>query len=153
MTRACGYCGKIGVALTLDHIVPRSRGGTDEPDNLILACWSCNSSKGNRLLLEWVWGIERVGQQRPRPTAKRPRYPYSTVNRRISWRLRELLAEAGISQNALAKLSGVSFPTINAICRNRTTTYNLRTAGRIMGVLGCGPGDLLKYDYPARGEG
>ena len=38
-------------ALTLDHIVPRSRGGPDAPENLQLLCASCNSKKGNRLTL------------------------------------------------------------------------------------------------------
>ena len=34
--------------LTIDHIIPRSRGGTDDPDNLQLLCAQCNSTKGNR---------------------------------------------------------------------------------------------------------
>jgi 5-methylcytosine-specific restriction endonuclease McrA len=33
---------------SVDHIVPRSQGGTDEDDNLQLLCRSCNSSKGGR---------------------------------------------------------------------------------------------------------
>ena len=35
-------------AFTVDHIVPRSRGGTDHPENLQLLCSHCNSVKGNR---------------------------------------------------------------------------------------------------------
>ena len=34
--------------MTIDHIIPRSRGGTDDPDNLQLLCGACNSTKGNR---------------------------------------------------------------------------------------------------------
>ena len=34
--------------MTIDHIMPRSRGGTDAPDNLQLLCAACNSTKGNR---------------------------------------------------------------------------------------------------------
>jgi hypothetical protein len=35
-------------AASVDHVIPRSKGGTDAPQNLVLACRSCNSSKGNR---------------------------------------------------------------------------------------------------------
>lgn len=44
---ACGYCGS-KQNLTLDHIVPRSQGGRHTWTNLVTACQSCNSRKGNR---------------------------------------------------------------------------------------------------------
>lgn len=46
----CQYCGeKKGVAeLTLDHILPRSRGGDNSPVNVVTACLPCNNRKGNR---------------------------------------------------------------------------------------------------------
>ncbi len=44
--RRCGYCG--GTATTIDHILPRSRGGTDSWRNTVAACGSCNQRKGNR---------------------------------------------------------------------------------------------------------
>ncbi len=46
----CGYCGKRGNAfsLTVDHILPRSRGGSTSPDNLVAACFDCNQRKGDR---------------------------------------------------------------------------------------------------------
>ena len=46
----CQYCGeKNGVAeLTLDHILPRSRGGDNSPVNVVTACITCNNRKGNR---------------------------------------------------------------------------------------------------------
>jgi hypothetical protein len=47
----CGYCGvsetDIGAPLTIDHFKPRSRGGSDEPDNLVYCCFSCNINKGD----------------------------------------------------------------------------------------------------------
>ncbi|THA43278.1 HNH endonuclease [Streptomyces sp. A1136] len=48
------YCPGYGVAphaatdLTVDHIVPRSKGGSDQPDNLRVLCRACNSSKHNK---------------------------------------------------------------------------------------------------------
>lgn len=48
--RYCRYCGTherdLGERLALDHVIPRSRGGTDDPENLVPACRSCNSRKG-----------------------------------------------------------------------------------------------------------
>jgi len=50
--KACAYCSCRG-ELTWDHIVPTSQGGPDTVDNLVLACGSCNSSKGAKDLLAW----------------------------------------------------------------------------------------------------
>ena len=49
----CKYCGAVDLPLTLDHVVARSRGGPDEPENLVPACRPCNSSKGAKSLEEW----------------------------------------------------------------------------------------------------
>lgn len=47
----CQYCGSTK-HLTLDHIIPRSKGGTHTWDNVVTACESCNLAKGDRLLHE-----------------------------------------------------------------------------------------------------
>jgi 5-methylcytosine-specific restriction endonuclease McrA len=44
----CQYCGKKNVELTVDHIIPKSRGGGDTWENLVSACVSCNNKKGCR---------------------------------------------------------------------------------------------------------
>ena len=44
----CAYCGKSDVPLQVEHIVPKSKGGTDRVSNLALACEKCNTKKGNR---------------------------------------------------------------------------------------------------------
>ncbi|MGP3917111.1 RNA-guided endonuclease IscB [Nonomuraea sp. 10N515B] len=46
--RQCAYCGVSGVPLNLDHIHPRSRGGSDRVSNLTVACVPCNQAKGNQ---------------------------------------------------------------------------------------------------------
>lgn len=43
----CGYCGG-HEDLTIDHILPKSRGGEDSWENLVTACNRCNNKKGNR---------------------------------------------------------------------------------------------------------
>lgn len=47
---ACQYCGATPVRaeLTLDHIVPRSRGGATDWENVVVACRACNQKKGSR---------------------------------------------------------------------------------------------------------
>lgn len=47
---ACSYCDATGVSLNIDHLQPRSRGGSDRISNLVLACIPCNMAKGNRSL-------------------------------------------------------------------------------------------------------
>lgn len=43
----CAYCG--GKGDTIDHVLPRSRGGADAWTNLVAACGPCNTRKSNRL--------------------------------------------------------------------------------------------------------
>lgn len=49
----CTYCSARGVRLECDHVVPVSRGGSHEDDNLATACFECNRSKRARLVSEW----------------------------------------------------------------------------------------------------
>lgn len=48
----CSYCGTSG-PLTMDHVIPISRGGTHSIGNLVPACAKCNSSKRHRTVMEW----------------------------------------------------------------------------------------------------
>jgi 5-methylcytosine-specific restriction endonuclease McrA len=48
----CQYCGRQGSDMTLDHVVPRHRGGSHTWENLVTACGSCNHRKGGHLLDE-----------------------------------------------------------------------------------------------------
>lgn len=54
----CHYCGRqVGrEALTMDHVVPLSRGGTSSKGNLVPCCKECNTAKKTRLPLEWENG-------------------------------------------------------------------------------------------------
>lgn len=56
----CVYCG--AAATSLDHVVPRSRGGTHTWDNVVAACARCNHLKADR-------GIHDLGWRLPRPPA------------------------------------------------------------------------------------
>ena len=69
----CQYCGRESHGLTVDHVIPRSRGGTSAWDNIVAACAPCNRRKGNRLPTE-----ARM------PLRARPKPPGPTVFIRIA---------------------------------------------------------------------
>jgi 5-methylcytosine-specific restriction endonuclease McrA len=54
----CAYCG--GKADTVDHVVPRSRGGDHSWENCVACCSTCNHRKGDRLLTELGWSLRLV---------------------------------------------------------------------------------------------
>jgi hypothetical protein len=51
--KSCVYCGST-TDLTTDHLVPRNRGGDDSADNVVLACQTCNTSRGEKGIFEWL---------------------------------------------------------------------------------------------------
>jgi 5-methylcytosine-specific restriction endonuclease McrA len=62
----CAYCG--GRAETIDHVVPRSRGGTHTWENCVACCARCNHKKADKLLAELGWPLRTM------PTAPRGRH-------------------------------------------------------------------------------
>jgi 5-methylcytosine-specific restriction endonuclease McrA len=46
---ACAYCGSRARPITMDHVIPRSRGGKNDFDNCVASCRACNHKKGARL--------------------------------------------------------------------------------------------------------
>lgn len=57
----CSYCGKyVGQRGILDHVTPRSRGGSDGRANMAYACRACDVRKGNMTPAELLAWAERV---------------------------------------------------------------------------------------------
>ena len=56
----CQYCGYEGELLSIDHVIPRSRGGQDVWENVTTACLRCNVRKGNRTPREAEMPLKRV---------------------------------------------------------------------------------------------
>jgi len=52
--RTCIYCGKTDVPLEVEHIVPKSKNGSNRVSNLAIACHFCNQKKGNKNLEEFL---------------------------------------------------------------------------------------------------
>ncbi len=69
----CQYCGHEAAGLTVDHVIPRSRGGESVWENIVASCAPCNRRKGNRM--------PREARMHP---ANRPKPPGPTVFIRIA---------------------------------------------------------------------
>ncbi|MCU0306311.1 MAG: HNH endonuclease [Thermoleophilia bacterium] len=76
----CQYCGAQN-RLTVDHVVPRSRGGRSSWDNVVTSCAPCNSRKGNALPAE----IEMFPKTTPRPPAPAVFIAVAAPRRPPSW--------------------------------------------------------------------
>jgi 5-methylcytosine-specific restriction endonuclease McrA len=62
--RCCAYCGVTGVPLEIEHMTPRSRGGSDRITNLTLACHACNQRKGRQTAAEFGFPeLEALGRK------------------------------------------------------------------------------------------
>lgn len=61
--RLCVYCGR--TAATVDHVIPRSRGGDSSWENLVGCCSACNIRKGDRTLDELGWTLTTTPQAPP----------------------------------------------------------------------------------------
>lgn len=50
----CVYCEALAERLTLDHLIPRSAGGSNVTENLLTACMNCNRNRGNQPVTEFA---------------------------------------------------------------------------------------------------
>ncbi|OOC54567.1 MULTISPECIES: RNA-guided endonuclease IscB [Nocardiopsis] len=76
--RSCAYCGAAGTPLNIDHIHPRSKGGSNRVANLAPACIPCNQAKDNRPVEEFVTSPRTLA--RVRSQAKAPLRDAAAVN-------------------------------------------------------------------------
>jgi 5-methylcytosine-specific restriction endonuclease McrA len=92
--RVCTYCGATDRPLQIEHIQPRSQGGSDRISNLTLACGPCNEAKGNRPLEDFLAlkpeKLEKILKQ-----AKAPLRDAAVMNS-TRWRLQTALEQLGV---------------------------------------------------------
>jgi hypothetical protein len=86
--RQCAYCGAQNTPLEIEHITPKSRGGSNRVTNLTLACQPCNQRKGNQT-------AEEFGHPNVQALAKRPLKDAAAVNI-IRWKIYEILQSTGL---------------------------------------------------------
>jgi hypothetical protein len=92
----CIYCGG-GGRLTVEHMIPRSRGGPDHPDNAVWVCGACNSRKGDMRLYEFFG----LGSRNEVPRVAEGKYLkllYAELDRR---------GLLGVGRDNLSKLCGI----------------------------------------------
>ncbi len=81
----CQYCGHHGSDLTVDHVIPRHRGGQHTWENLVTACRPCNHHKGGRLPEEAHMRLHRPPVE-PRSDLYSLFVPYLADPRNAGWR-------------------------------------------------------------------
>jgi len=86
--RKCAYCGVENVPLEVEHIIPKSRGGSNGVSNLAVSCEPCNKTKGNSTAAEF-------GHPDVQAKAETPLKDAAAVNA-TRWRLFERLKKAGL---------------------------------------------------------
>ena len=93
--RTCAYCGAKDTKLEIEHIQPRSKGGSNRVSNLCVACIPCNQKKGNQDIKDFLKGksdlLKRILSQ-----AKRPLADTAAVNA-TRWNLHENLKKTGLA--------------------------------------------------------
>jgi len=92
--RRCAYCGAKDTKLEIEHVQPRSKGGSNRLSNLCLACVPCNQKKGNLDILDFLKGkpdlLKRILAQ-----VKRPLADTAAVNA-TRWNLYAKLKDTGL---------------------------------------------------------
>ena len=81
--RKCAYCGKKDVPLEIEHIIPKSKGGSDRVSNLTISCHECNQKKGNKTAVEF-------GHSRIQKKAKESLKATAFMNN-VRWKLVNML--------------------------------------------------------------
>ncbi len=92
--RTCQYCGATDKPFEVDHIHPRSKGGSDRVSNLTLACNDCNQAKGNQDIKDFLKGKSDLAN-RILKQAKTPLKDAAAVNS-TRWKLFNSLKELGL---------------------------------------------------------
>lgn len=115
--RTCAYCGKTNLPLEIEHILPKSKGGSNRVSNLTLACTECNQKKGNRPIDIFLSKRPEL-LKRIQARAKAPLKDAAAVNS-TRWDLFRTLKETGlpveIGSGGLTKFNR----TIRGLSKNR----------------------------------
>jgi 5-methylcytosine-specific restriction endonuclease McrA len=159
--RKCVYCDAEHVPLEIEHVVPKSAGGSNRISNLTLACHDCNQKKGSRKLEEFLADKPAV-LARVRAQLKAPLKDATAVNA-TRWRLfevlkdTELLVSTGSGGQTKYNRTRFSFPKahwIDAACVGQVSTLELKTKQPLLiRATGHGTRQMCgtdKYGFPKR---
>ncbi len=90
----CVYCQRTNIPLQLDHVIPRSKGGSDRPSNLVSACESCNQKKGDQELA--IFLQDRPALLAQIQTQLKASLADAAAINSTRWRLYEVLQATGL---------------------------------------------------------
>ena len=107
---ACAYCGhgvEQGVQLTLDHVKPHSKGGSNHESNLVTACARCNSSRGARSVIAFSRAVAEYVNHGVQPNEIRRHVTNATRRVLAPYRVqaRRLIGQRGSAAQALTDFS------------------------------------------------
>lgn len=159
--RKCAYCGAENVPFEIEHIQPRSKGGSDRVSNLTIACHTCNQSKGSQDIQDFLSGkpdlLSRILKQ-----AKSPLKDATAVNS-TRWALFNALKTTGLPvtsgtggqtkfNRTRLKLSKAHW--IDAACAGQVDSLDLLTSKPLLiTAKGHGTRQICgtdKYGFPTR---
>ena len=92
--RTCAYCGAKNTRLEIEHINPKSKGGSDRVSNLAIACYGCNQAKGNLEIEEFLSSKPNI-LKGILSQAKKPLADAAAVNA-TRWKLYDELKSIGL---------------------------------------------------------
>ncbi len=156
----CVYCGKAdyenhGLRYEIDHIQPRSKGGSNRVTNLVYSCEPCNKAKGNKTAREF-------GHPEVEKIAKAPLKDAAAVNS-VRWRLFNRLKEAGLDVETgtggrtkfnRSKLGLPKAHCIDAVCVGASTPDAIKGLPKYFDIwkaMGRGSRQIMqpdKYGFP-----
>lgn len=158
--RECTYCNKKDVPLQIEHIHPKSKGGSNRISNLCLACEKCNQKKGNKPVEEFLKKKPSL-LQRIKTKAKKPLKDAAAVNTTRNKLVKVLSAIKTVftGTGAQTKFNRIRLNLskdhwIDAACVGEVDTLNFRTQQPLR-VTSKGQGGrqkavLNKYGYPVQ---
>lgn len=153
--RKCCYCGKQNIPLEIEHIIPKSRGGSNKIDNLCIACRPCNQDKGNKTAEEF--GYPNIQKQ-----IKKPLKDCAILNA-TRWKVYELLTNTGLEvecgTGARTKMNRIKLNLpkdhhYDAVCIGKSTPEEIMfKTDNILYIKALGRGrygrtTLNKYGFP-----
>jgi len=128
--RRCAYCQATEGPLEIEHLVPRSRGGSDRISNLALACVPCNQRKGNQTAVEFGYPAMQAQAQQPLKDAAAVNITRWALYRQLC--TTGLPMECGTGGRTKYNRTRLGLPKAHwtdAACVGATTPQTLRVAG------------------------
>jgi 5-methylcytosine-specific restriction endonuclease McrA len=156
--RRCMYCGVTNAPLQIEHIIPRSRGGSDRVSNLTLACAACNQRKGSQTAEEFGFPWLQVQARQPlKDTAAVNSTRWTLYQSLLSLRLPIETGTGGRTKFNRTRLELPKAHWIDAACVGASTPEALDLRGirpLLLRAMGHGSRQMCrmnKYGFPRTG--